>query len=230
MINKEQKNVEKRVLIFDFDGTLADTFSAHYKAWQEVLEAYNVKISSRLLRRLLREGLDSEKIAMSLGIEEKLISTISDKKKRAFSKIAVKKAHLYPHAKQVIKTLYKRGYILCILTTVERETVEKILLKYNLKKYFSVIVGREDIKYSKPHPQSFYCTIQKLEENLGKQTGAEIFYIGDSKTDIALSTAIGTPFILFLSPYQGRQKSLIKKDLQDIVTIRSLKELLNIFL
>jgi phosphoglycolate phosphatase len=228
MIIKKQKSVKNQLLIFDFDGTLADTFRAHYEAWLEVLETYDTRTSS-LLRSLLREGLDSEKIARNLGIKEKLIPMIADKKQKVFFKIALEKANLYPYAKQVIKTLYKRGYILCVLTTVERKTVERILLKYNLKKYFSFIVGREDVKYPKPHPQTIYLVFKRLEETLGKEADKEIFYIGDSKTDFALSRVAGTPFILFLSPYQGKQKYLVEKDDECVVTINSLKELLNIF-
>jgi len=229
MAIKKQKNVGNRLLIFDFDGTLAGTFSAHYEAWGDALEAYDIKISFSLLKRLLKEGLDSEKIARSLGIEGKLIPVIVDKKSRAYSEIALKKASLYPYTKQVIKTLYERGYVLCILTTVERKTVEKILSKYGLKKYFSSIVGREDIKYPKPHPQSIYLAFQRLEEKLGNKAGVECFYIGDSKTDGALSKAVGIPFVWFLSPYQGKQKSLIGDNIKYVVAIKSLKELLNIF-
>lgn len=57
-----------------------------------------------------------------------------------------------------------------------------ILEKFDLEKYFSATVFREDIKKSKPHPEPILLTLQKM--NIALKPDDVIWYIGDRHKDV----------------------------------------------
>ena len=44
-------------ILFDLDGTLANTDPIHYKVWQEILAEYGIKCDREFLKELLRSSL-----------------------------------------------------------------------------------------------------------------------------------------------------------------------------
>lgn len=57
-----------------------------------------------------------------------------------------------------------------------------ILTTFDLKAYFDATVFREDIRKSKPDPESILLTLQKLDISLGD--GDVVWYIGDRRKDV----------------------------------------------
>lgn len=66
-----------------------------------------------------------------------------------------------------------------------------ILKKFDLNKFFYVKLFRENIKKSKPHPDSILKAVQKLEEKLERVFGEDdvIWYIGDRRKDVLAAMA-----------------------------------------
>lgn len=60
-----------------------------------------------------------------------------------------------PYIPELIKTLYKEGYILALASSSPHAQIDYILSEFNLKGYFNVIVSGDDVKFGKPNPEIF---------------------------------------------------------------------------
>ena len=112
-----------------------------------------------------------------------------------------------PFLKILLKKL-KSKYKTAVATN-RTDTMSYILTKYNLDKYFDIVVTALDVKKPKPFPDPLIKILKhfKIEpENL--------IYIGDSKLDEEASTAAG----VFFAAYKNN-------DLNADFHINSLKEI-----
>ncbi len=95
---------------------------------------------------------------------------------------AIGEGTLYPHAEEVIKTLFQRGYRLAIVSnTVSSEETPKLLAKYGLTRYFETIVLSCSFGTRKPsasifHSASSYMGVEPYHcAYIGDQIDRDIF-------------------------------------------------------
>lgn len=148
-------------LIFDCDGTLADSMPPHYIAWIETLN---------------RHGLDMDEdhyYAMggwpSVTVAEALIKEagkdidphiISEEKEETFKQ----KLHLVEPIEPVVQIVKEwHGQIpMAVATGGIREICEQILEFCNLKQYFEIIVTANDVPRPKPAPDVYLRAAELL--------------------------------------------------------------------
>lgn len=83
---------------------------------------------------------------------------------------------------------------MAIVTVNYRKIVNKVLSHFRLKKFFQVVITREDVEKTKPHPEPIIKTMKKL----GCKPDA-CLYIGDHEVDILAGKASGTTTVFFNS-------------------------------
>ncbi len=143
-------------LIFDLDGTLADTMPYHYEAWQNASLKYGVYLDNDFLFR--NTGSPSYFIASEIIKKFNLGNTLTathllSEKTVEFNKLQ----HLIKpitRVSDIVKRYYKK-LPMAIGTGGHRSTVEITLKNTGLKKYFDIIVTADDIKNFKPDPETF---------------------------------------------------------------------------
>ena len=143
-------------LIFDLDGTLADTMPYHFKGWKLACEKYGAKIDNTFLRKhtgspgwliadeiIKKCNLDGS-VSIDEIVEQKLISFSNDQ-------------HKVKPIRPVVDIVKKYHGILpmAIGTGGHREAVERTLEITDLRKYFDIIITANDVENFKPHPETF---------------------------------------------------------------------------
>lgn len=106
----------------------------------------------------------------------------------------------------VSETVKKLGqkYLLGVVSSRAKGSVEKCIEFLDLQLYFKTIVGMEDTKNHKPHPEPFLVAMHRLD--VKPET---TIYIGDAETDMQASIAAGIHFIHFGSvPLAGTKYSI----------------------
>jgi beta-phosphoglucomutase family hydrolase len=141
-------------LIFDIDGTLADTMPLHYEAWREICLNNGFDFPLDLFYKVA--GTPTYKIALilnetfnvNLNPHEVLIL-----KEELFLKNL---QHVKP-IKIVTDIVYKYyGKIPMSVGTGGRKDIAKLILKsIGLDTYFDIIVSAEDVDNHKPNPDTF---------------------------------------------------------------------------
>jgi HAD superfamily hydrolase (TIGR01509 family) len=143
-------------LIFDLDGTLADSMPYHFEGWKKACIKYGADIDTAFLR--LHTGspgwLIASEIIRKCGLEGKVtVDQIVEEKLDQFHRVQGKIKAIEPVADIVRK--YYGKLPMSVGTGGHREAVERTLEITGLRKYFDIIVTANDVDNFKPHPETF---------------------------------------------------------------------------
>ncbi len=122
--------MKKDYLIFDFDGTIADTFEAILKAVRSISKDYGMeKITDEDIKKFKEKGM--RQLIKDLKISLVKMATINRRIKAIINKdIASLKS--FPGLEEAFLELKKRGYSIGILTSNSKGNVEKFLKSNDL--------------------------------------------------------------------------------------------------
>jgi beta-phosphoglucomutase-like phosphatase (HAD superfamily) len=143
-------------LIFDLDGTLADTMPYHFKGWRQACRKYGADIDTAFLRKHTGTPgwIIAEEIIKECKFREKVtVGQIMDEKLLEF----YKEQHLVKPILPVVEIVKKYfGRLpMAVGTGGHREAVERTLEVTDLRKYFDIIITANDVDNFKPHPETF---------------------------------------------------------------------------
>ena len=154
-------NLNAKGLIFDLDGTLADTMPIHYLAWKNASAKHGIDFTPDLFKQLAGIPLypTVEKLNQIFG---KTINPqeMGDMKEAEFEK----NMHLTPEIKVVTDLVRKlHGKIpMAVGTGGSRRLSLKSLDIIGLGGYFDILVTSEDVTNFKPHPETFLKCAEQM--------------------------------------------------------------------
>ena len=187
-----------RLIVFDIDGTLAETDDYYVDKTAVLLRKVFPFISRNSMERAVRlpimageTMLHSVYRLLDLVGLDKAISKIH-------SKVSIKKEYNYHEVCGMRKTLQtlSEKYIIGIITSGGYRSTQAFLEKFDLDKIVSYIISAEDCKYIKPHPMPLIKIAEAanvLPENC-ILVGDTIFDILCAKRAGAYSAAVKTGF------------------------------------
>jgi beta-phosphoglucomutase family hydrolase len=143
-------------LIFDLDGTLADTMPYHFKGWRLACRKFGADIDTAFLRKHTGSPgwLIADEIIKKCNLDSNItIDQIVEEKLAEFSKDHHKVKPILPVVEIVKK--YHGKLPMAVGTGGHREAVERTLEITGLRKYFEIIITANDVDNFKPHPETF---------------------------------------------------------------------------
>lgn len=174
-------------LIFDLDGTLADTMPYHLAAWKKASNKYGADIDNTFLRKYTGSPgwIIAEEIIKKCGLNGGISADhILKEKLIEFYKLQHLIKPIIP-VTDIVKKYY--GILpMAVGTGGHREAVERTLEITDLRKYFDIIVTANDIENFKPHPETFLKCAQYM-----KIKPADIEVFEDSIFGIEAATNAG---------------------------------------
>ncbi|TWT30040.1 HAD family hydrolase [Blastopirellula retiformator] len=148
-------------LIFDLDGTLADTMPAHYVAWRSTMEKYGITFDEDRFYAL--GGKPSDKIVELLAGEQGIAldpHTVAIEKEEAF---LLEISNVAPIEATVELVYEYRGRIpMAVATGAMRYVADLILGHIGLSNHFDACVTSEDTARHKPYPDVFLEAAKQL--------------------------------------------------------------------
>lgn len=153
-------------LIFDLDGTLADTMPYHFEGWRKACKKYGVDVEISFLRKYTGSPgwIIASEIIEKCGINHNVtIEQIMNEKLQEFSAIVHLVKPIEPVA--AIAKKYYGKLPMAIGTGGHRDAVEQTLEVTDLRKYFDIIVTANDVDNFKPHPETFLKCAELMNLN-----------------------------------------------------------------
>lgn len=217
-----EKRTFNKILIFDLDGTLVDSFKAHMKSFNQAFINNNLPFvkEEKIIKFF---GLPSEGIIKKLFPKLKYdkIKKIGKEKRKIFLNKNYKLVKIFPKVNLTLKKL-KNKYFLVLITNSSNEEIKKIAKITRLKlNYFDIIISKEKVKRRKPNTEA----IKKIEKIVGKNK--EKFIIGDSYVDIIFAKKAKAKSIIIINKINKKILKEIKKYKPDYL-LYSFDEILSI--
>ncbi len=197
-----QHTLAVKGIIFDMDGTLADSVEYFYTISLEVLNIAGVPRPSRdRVFELLRAGDDNPLTKLFPADHPDPAATIKrivDDRMDAWMDHYHHKTEAIPGSLELLKDLHAKGFLLGIATSSGRAL--PYLDHWGVRHLFSGIIGREDVENRKPNPEPIFKCLGQL--SLAPQ---EVVYIGDSPIDVHASKAAGSHTVGVLTGTSDRE-------------------------
>jgi beta-phosphoglucomutase len=156
-------------VFFDFDGILVDSEPMHYRAftavldplgmgfpWKEYVETYmgfDDRDAFRAAFRAKGTALDAANLA-------KLVAAKSE----AFLRGLRDGVTAYPGVVALIDSLHAAGLPLALCSGALRSDIAPILEQLGVARRFEVVVSADDVRRSKPDPESYALAFARLSE------------------------------------------------------------------
>ena len=151
-----------QALIFDCDGTLADTMPLHFIAWQNVLTKYGFAFDEDLFYSL--GGQPTDRIIAQLSKEQNInvdVMKVTHEKEGAFIDLI---DQMEPITSIVDVAKQFHGKLpMGVGSGGQREVVKRILRTLSIDSLFDCVVGSEDTKLHKPEPDVFLEVASRLK-------------------------------------------------------------------
>ncbi len=173
-----------QAVIFDFDGTLADSYAAIASSVNHV----------RAQRGLPALALAEVKRHVGRGPEYLLTHTVPDGKltddlacyRKHHPSVMFELTQLLPGAQALVSELHRLGKKVGLCSNKPRLFSQKLLDHLGLAACFDVVLGVEDVPRPKPAPDMLLGAIEKLG-----LAAAQVLYVGDMTIDIQTARAAG---------------------------------------
>ena len=185
-----------KTVIFDLDGTLADTSG-------DLIEAANASFRRLGLGDLLDPEADKltafhgARAMLRLGfgrVDENIVEKVEleyPNLLRHYADNIHVHTHLYPGAREAVEALSFKGYRLGICTNKPVEMAEDLVTRLGLREEFHSLVGAGSLPVSKPDPAPYRLAVERAGGDL-----ASSLIVGDTATDASTARAVGVPSIL----------------------------------
>ena len=211
-----------QAVIFDFDYTLADSSLGAVDCINFALKEMGLNgVSAEAACRTI--GLSLSETFLTLG--EHHDSVRCDEFHRLFvqraDEVMVSRTVLYEPVPLAIEELRELGFRLGIVSTKYRRRIVEVLKREGLLHLFEIVIGGDDVKQHKPHPQGLFEAIERLE-----YSPSSVVYVGDSLVDAELAKRAGVPLIVVLSGVTPREDFDNYEPLAVLESIRELPQFL----
>jgi len=205
---------EKELLIFDFDGTIADTKSVYYKVIYEGVKKFGYSYQD--VDKIVDLGLSLKNVLKKLGLSSLSLWFLHKK----IMKNVKKQADKVKKCKDVdaIKELEDEKIL---VTNSLKEFVLPILKHFRLQKEFKEIYGAEDFTDKAEFIESYLRKNKIKKENC--------YYIGDRAADVKTAKKVGCRSIIICGKCAWDSRKEILEEKPDFVLedIKDLRKILN---
>jgi HAD superfamily hydrolase (TIGR01493 family) len=150
-----------KALLFDCDGTLADTTPVHFQTWLASLEVVGASISKEWYYK--RRGTSAEEMLQilkdSFGYQFDSEPVIANRQHHYQSLICTVKE--VQAVAEIVRSHYGK-VPMAVASGGEKVVLEATLKNIGLNKFFDIVVSIDDVKRGKPEPDIFLLASQRL--------------------------------------------------------------------
>lgn len=171
-------------VLFDFDGTLADSYAAIAASVNHV----------RAQRRMAELSIDEVKRYVGRGADYLLTHTVPggnladdlDCYRAHHPGVMLTMTHFLPGAAALLTALHQAGKKIGLCSNKPRLFSQKLLEHLEVAACFDVVLGPEDVAHPKPAPDMIQRAIERLA-----LPAEQVLYVGDMVVDIQTARAAG---------------------------------------
>ena len=177
-----------KLLIFDFDGTLADTRELIVRTNQEVMRAMNHPVLppegiTPTIGLPLEEGIRT----MMPDIAPEMLPEWVKTYRRVFDSLKGSIIPtLFPHVKETLQRLHGQGFVLTVASSRLSRSLNDFLRDMGIAPLFTYVLGADNVSKAKPDPEPVLQTLRDLG-----YAASEALVVGDLPVDVLMGLGAG---------------------------------------
>ncbi|SFG50020.1 HAD-IIIA family hydrolase [Sulfitobacter dubius] len=202
-----------KTVVFDLDGTLADTSgdliaaaNACFRDMGEgdvLVHAEDAGTALRGGRAMLTLGMEKLGRANDAATIDRYYPMLLDAYKREIDTHTI----LYPGAMEAVAALKAAGYRVAICTNKPEALAELLLTRLGVRDAFGAMLGADSLAVRKPDPEHLFETARRAGGD-----PAQCILIGDSDTDRNTARAAGVPCVLVTFGPSGEDMAALEPE------------------
>lgn len=181
--------LKPKAVIFDWDDTIVDS-------WPAALQALNTALASMGEKPWTD---DEARRRCGASARDLFLQLFGERWKEAdkiyydtYSSIISKKILIHSHVEDILKNLENNRVYLAVVSNKRGSLLREEASRIRFDKYFGRIVGAGDAAADKPDPAPVHMALQ----GSGVAAGPDVWFIGDSHTDMLCALNTGCASIL----------------------------------
>lgn len=176
-------------VLFDIDGTLADSNYAHIDAWWRAFRAAGESVDAWRIHRAI--GMDSSKLLESL-LPDASEETRDTAKQfhTAFYSEHMPQLRLLPGARDLLEAVAGRGHAVVLATSAPQNELDRLLELLDAEEWIAAVTSSEDVEQAKPDPGIIEVALQKA----GVDADHAVM-VGDAMWDVESAERVGVTCI-----------------------------------
>jgi 2-phosphoglycolate phosphatase len=173
-----------RAVLFDFDGTLADSYPAITASVNHVRVLYGLPpLTEPEVRRHVGRGAG---YLLQQTVPAGSVEANTAAYRAHHPSVLRQGTRLLPQAAEVLRTLHERGLLLGLCSNKPIAFTRELIAYLDIASYLDVVLGPEDVPHPKPAPDMLRAALSRL--NI---TADQALYVGDMTVDIQTARAAG---------------------------------------
>lgn len=192
------------LVMFDLDGTLIETAPEICDAVNDTLKHFGLaQVQQDQVDRWIGHGT-RELLVQALAQVRRLtveevrrcddLPVIAAEFDRHYQRRCGTRSHLYPHVREVLRSLRAQGVYLAVVTNKEARYTRTVLAAHALEPLFDRVVSGDTLPTKKPDPAGIHSCLAQFQVD-----AARALFVGDSSIDVASARNAGVP--VWAMPY-----------------------------
>lgn len=181
-----------RAVLFDFDGTLANSFTPITSSTNHVRQKFGLPpLPESEIRHYVGYGLTN---LMQALIPNAPTEEAIDIYRSHHQTVMLTQTKLMPGVAETIHELSRRGFRMAVCSNKQVEFTRQLIKTLGLDQYFKAVLGPEDVdNRAKPDPAMLLEGLRRLEVSKD-----EAVYVGDMAIDVHTAQSAG--IVVWLVP------------------------------
>lgn len=189
-----------KAFIFDMDGVIVDSEPLHFEVSRRIMRDFGLELPDEAFHPYV--GITNEQMWTDVIARYSLNTTITEMLKKDFllKKEVFRDLQPIKGIPELLTNLKKDGIATGLASSSEREFIEMVLEKLQIRGYFQAIVSGEEVERSKPEPEIFLRAAKLLNVE-----PADCLVLEDSKHGVEAAKRAGMKCIGYQNPNSGPQ-------------------------
>ena len=210
-----------RLVILDFDGTLADTTSGIITTMQATFNAHQMpQPEAEAITRTIGLPL-TQSIAILAKSDAVKTAQMVATYRELFEEVGRKDVTLFPGVAPTLATLHSKGIRTAIATSRGHQSVESLCQKLGIAPWIDFIVAEDDVHEKKPAPEAIHLILDHMQLQ-----SDEALMVGDTTFDVAMGRAAHCPTMAVT--YGNHDRQTLEHSGADLIC-NHFKDMLSLF-
>lgn len=185
--------MRRRLYVFDFDGTLADTRAGIVATMQATFAHHGLPLppQARIVPTIglpltASIGLLLRGQGMAESEADVMAGQLTESYRRLFEEVGVERVTLFDGVAGWLQRLHSEGCLLAIATSRGHLSTDQLCRRLGIRSLIGDIVACDDVTHAKPHPEA----VLRLMQRYGCEA-SDTIVVGDTTFDIEMGRSAG---------------------------------------